>query len=422
MKPYRLIAPLALAFVALFVGAAPPAAHATTCRHADVVFYSTDTLRLAQRLTHGPVGVRGLLHLRDSRPPTARRAAASHRTGPLVRAELPRHAGDPARSVGDLGPGSPRKDVVRRGRRGSPPHGDGGIRRLHRATRGRSTRSGSPSTQQTAVDVFTNAGTARADLRDFVRGLYTGDAGMPPAPGLVFAADPPQVTSDLSQYKQQLEDFYGDSPFWTDMSAYVRFWAQETYADARSWGVAGSTLDDRATHLNDYFQHGLLLGEAGPGSTNAARSFLEAAYTPVGNAAYPLYRARAPARRHRLRLHEHHARADAELRLDADGRVALVLVLDRHRRPVRLRVVAEHEGIPLGSPAATYVSLADRIAGCDPRVRDRIRSAPAARPASGATAPSTERSSRTPGRRSQRGRRRRTRRRDRPSRCRSRRR
>ena len=147
---------------------------------------------------------------------------------------------------------------------------------------------GTPSTQQQAVDVFTDAGTARADLRDFVRGLYTGDTGMPPAPGLVFAADPPQITADLSQYKQQLEDFYGDSPFWTDMSAYVRFWAQETYADARTWGVAGSTLDRPPRRIsNDYFEHGLLLAEAGPGSTDAALSFLEGAYTPVGNASYP---------------------------------------------------------------------------------------------------------------------------------------
>ena len=50
MKPYRLIAPLALAFVCLVGAGVPPVAHATTCRHADVVFYSTDSVRLAQRL------------------------------------------------------------------------------------------------------------------------------------------------------------------------------------------------------------------------------------------------------------------------------------------------------------------------------------------------------------------------------------
>jgi hypothetical protein len=286
VKPHRLIAPLALALVALFVGAAPPAAHATTCRHADVVFYSTDTIRLAQRLhldqsacadyyiSATPAG--------DLMSPRNGVAGPVHLNGPQFHAMPEARPGQWATWV---------QAVAGR------TWFDAGVefrRRMVAAgfdvTQGDTwaiNEVGSPSTSPMGVDIFTNAGTARGDFREFVRGLYTGDTGMPPAPGLVFAADPPQITSDLSQYKQQLEDFYSDSAFWTDMKTYVRFWAQETYADARTWGVAGSTLDDRAAHLNDYFQHGLLLAKAGPGSSDAALSFLEGAYTPVGNAAYP---------------------------------------------------------------------------------------------------------------------------------------
>ena len=53
---------------------------------------------------------------------------------------------------------------------------------------------GEPSNTAMGVAVVKNTGTARQDLRDFVRGLYTGVDGTPD-PGLVFAADPLQVTS-----------------------------------------------------------------------------------------------------------------------------------------------------------------------------------------------------------------------------------
>ena len=136
-------------------------------------------------------------------------------------------------------------------------------------------------------DVLANVGTARADVREFIRGLYTGDGTMPVAPGVVFVTDPLQITGDLAQYKQELQDWFGDTAFWSDMSHYVRFWGQETYADTRNWGVAGASLEARRDYLNDYLQHALLLVRAGPGSVDTARTFLERAYTPIANAAYP---------------------------------------------------------------------------------------------------------------------------------------
>jgi hypothetical protein len=415
VKPHRLIAPLALALVALFVGAAPPAAHATTCRHAEVVFYSTDTLRLALRLSLDQSACAdyyiSVTPTADGSPrggvaPTVRSYGPNFHAMPEIRLALWAKwlQANPGKTWYDAG-----VDVRRR-------MGPAGFD-LSKGDTWAINEIGTPSTQQQALDVFTDAGTARADLRDFVRGLYTGNTGMPPAPGLVFAADPPQITSDLSQYKQQLEDFYGDSPFWTDMSAYVRFWAQETYADARTWGVAGSALTDRLSHLNDYFQHGLLLAEAGPGSTDAALSFLEGAYTPVANASYPY--------------------TEPELNPGGIGFGYTNLTLAQMQNFVStqtdaLRSFSSATGAPdrfgfawspntkgfPSVPAATYISLADRLAGAI-HGSETDPAAPAAHPANGATARSTARSSRRPGRPSPCGRRRRTRRRDRRCRCRS---
>jgi HYR domain len=357
MKPYRLIAPLALAFISLVGAGLPSAAHATAYRHADVVFYSNDSVRLAQRL-HNDQSACADYYI--SVTPTAdgspRAGVASqiHANGPQFHA-MPEIRLTAWAAWVQANPGKTWYDAGVEVRRRMVTAG-------FDVTQGDTwaiDEVGSPSGTQMGADVFTGAGTARADLEDFARGLYTGDSGMPPAPGLVFVANPTQITSDLSQYKQQLEDFYGASSFWAQMSQDVRFWAQETYADARAWGVAGSTLDDRAAHLNDYFQHALMLGEAGPGSTDAARSFLEAAYTPVGNSAYP--------------------QTEPELQPGGIGygftNIPLVPMQNFvSTQTYALRSFSAATGTgdrfgfawwlkTAGVPAATFVSLADRIAG-----------------------------------------------------------
>jgi hypothetical protein len=135
------------------------------------------------------------------------------------------------------------------------------------------------------VDVLKNNPSARDNFRAFVRGLYTGDDGLSER-GLVFAADPLQVTSDLAEYAQDLANWYADSTFWNDLAPYVHFWAQETYADASAWGVSGSALAERGAYLNDYFLHALRAAQRGDGGTAAARAFLANTYTPVGNASF----------------------------------------------------------------------------------------------------------------------------------------
>ncbi|HEY2154300.1 MAG TPA: hypothetical protein VGH33_01630, partial [Isosphaeraceae bacterium] len=144
---------------------------------------------------------------------------------------------------------------------------------------------GTPSTSTLATDVIDDVDGARDAFRDFVRGLYTGSGG-PVLPGLVFAADPTQVSPNVAAYGDELASWYADAPFWEDMDRYVSMWAQETYADARAWGVPGASLAERIGYLNDYFFHGQRVSDEGNDSTDAARAFLDDAYVPLANASY----------------------------------------------------------------------------------------------------------------------------------------
>jgi hypothetical protein len=128
-------------------------------------------------------------------------------------------------------------------------------------------------------------GTARQNVRDFVRGLYTGD-GTLPTKGGVFVSGIGSPTADVSTYKARLQGWYKDTAFWNDMSAYVSDWSQELYGDYRNYAVPGATLAARSERLNDYFQHELALADAGPAEVASARSFLHATYDPLANAAW----------------------------------------------------------------------------------------------------------------------------------------
>jgi hypothetical protein len=129
-----------------------------------------------------------------------------------------------------------------------------------------------------------NLGTARADAREFVRGLYEGDGR--PVKGLVFVIGTIHAATDASLYKTTMQGWLADSDFWVDMDRAVRFWAQEVYGDARRWGVAGAPLSLRRDYLNDFLQHGINLAGVAPEDLEPARAFLTRAYTPLGNAGW----------------------------------------------------------------------------------------------------------------------------------------
>ncbi|MDX6510753.1 MAG: hypothetical protein QOE36_257 [Gaiellaceae bacterium] len=129
-------------------------------------------------------------------------------------------------------------------------------------------------------------GVARANVREFVRGLHDGDGTVPVVKGAVFITGMASSTSSLADYKVRLQDWYGDAAFWSDMSAYVSDWSQELYGDVATYAVPGADLASRRAHLDDYLQHELALADAGPDSVAGARGFLHATYSPLANAAW----------------------------------------------------------------------------------------------------------------------------------------
>jgi hypothetical protein len=133
--------------------------------------------------------------------------------------------------------------------------------------------------------VRTGAGAARQNLRDLVRGLYTGNGGRA-AKGIVFVVGVGQSSTSLPTYKGTLQLWFDDDAFWSDMSAYVSDWSQEVYGDVMKYAVAGATPDVRRDELNAWLQHPLSLANAAPAEATTARSFLQAAYSPLGNAAW----------------------------------------------------------------------------------------------------------------------------------------
>ena len=129
-------------------------------------------------------------------------------------------------------------------------------------------------------------GNARANIREFLRGLYEGD-GSRPTRGDVLIVGFGQRTSDLTAYQNTLQNWLADTAFWTDMGTYVSDWSQEVYGDLRAHAVPGEPVSVRREYLNDYLQHMLVLATAGPTGIEAARSFLQAAYSPLANGAWP---------------------------------------------------------------------------------------------------------------------------------------
>jgi hypothetical protein len=128
-------------------------------------------------------------------------------------------------------------------------------------------------------------GEARANAREFLRGLYEGD-GTRPTRGAVLVIGVGQQTSDVSLYQTNLQNWFTDSAFWADMAAYVSDWSQEVYGDVRNYAVPGVPTSVRRDYLNDYLQHGLVLAGVGPPTIETARTYLGTAFSPLANAAW----------------------------------------------------------------------------------------------------------------------------------------
>jgi hypothetical protein len=127
----------------------------------------------------------------------------------------------------------------------------------------------------------------RAEMLEFLRGLYDGGPTRPDVRGIVFNIGPFSDEVDSSAYKASLQEWLTDESFWLGLDAYAGFFAHEVYASPLTWGVAGVPRARRAEYLNDYFFHFTSLAEAGPDTVQAARTFLRRAYLPLGNAIWP---------------------------------------------------------------------------------------------------------------------------------------
>jgi hypothetical protein len=265
-----------LATVAVLVSGAPSAS-AAACRPLDAAFYSTDSMRLAQRLALNPSACAD--YYISVTPGGADGTVVRTGVAPAIRSNGPQFHAMAEIRFSAVSWGS---WVAANGKTWF----DAGVEARKRMdAAGYDVSKGDTwALNELSPDVIANVGSARADALEFIRGLYTGDGT--PSKGLVFVTVPFHATTDLAQYKQQLQDWLQDTSFWEDMSRYVHFWGEEVYADSRDWGVAGSSLTQRADSLNDYLQHLIRLVQAGPGTTAAAQSFLRSAYTPIANGAW----------------------------------------------------------------------------------------------------------------------------------------
>jgi hypothetical protein len=136
-------------------------------------------------------------------------------------------------------------------------------------------------------EVIEDAPNWRAEVLAFLRGLHDGGPNRPDVRGIVFNVGPLSNHGDLAAYKADLQEWLSDEAFWTELSTYVDFFAQEVYTNVLNWGEAGAPRAMRAEALSAYFHHVTALAEAGPAAVEPARSFLRRTYLPLGNAAWP---------------------------------------------------------------------------------------------------------------------------------------
>lgn len=133
--------------------------------------------------------------------------------------------------------------------------------------------------------VRTGVGPTRSNMREFVRGLYTGDGT--PVQGLVWVAGIGQPTTFLDVYKTNLKAWLGDTAFWADMSLYVKYFSQEVYAGLSNWAMPGTSTEERRGPLADYLEQLAHLAGHAPADLSAMSAYVGRADAPAGNAAWP---------------------------------------------------------------------------------------------------------------------------------------
>ena len=142
-----------------------------------------------------------------------------------------------------------------------------------------------------AVNELTSAirrgdGAKRAEIRDFLRGLYDAGGEGPPTKGVVFIVGIGQRVAEVGTYKARMQEWLQDGAFWSDVNQYVSDWSQEVYGDVRGYAAPGADAATRRDALVDYLRHSDLLAVAGGGVSGTANAFFASASAPVANAAW----------------------------------------------------------------------------------------------------------------------------------------
>jgi hypothetical protein len=106
-------------------------------------------------------------------------------------------------------------------------------------------------------------------------------------PGVAWVIGVGQQTTNVSDYKPQLQEWLQDTHFWTAMDHDLDVWGQEAYPDMRYWGVGDASRHARTTNVSVYLEHPLLLAENAPPTAATALQFLERTYVPLASDAWP---------------------------------------------------------------------------------------------------------------------------------------
>jgi len=180
-----------------------------------------------------------------------------------------------------------------------------------------------PSTTRTDATVRTN-------VKELVRGLYTGMTGSAGRAGIVFMINMGHETTSLTTYKTNLRAWLADAAFWTEMDKYVRFWGQEAYTSATRVCVASATVAGRAERVNDFVMHPgrHAYSSLSPATSLAStRAFFDASYFPLMTA---FWKSPGPygdtavsldAMKHHVSLQVYAARLWLETHTYPDGRI-----------------------------------------------------------------------------------------------------
>jgi hypothetical protein len=129
-------------------------------------------------------------------------------------------------------------------------------------------------------------GTQRANIREFLRGLYDAGGEGPPTRGVVWIVGLGQRVPEIATYKARMQEWLQDTGFWNDMNSYVSDWSQEVYGDVRGYAAPGAPIANRRDALVEYLRHSDLLALAGGPASGTANAFLASAGSALANAAW----------------------------------------------------------------------------------------------------------------------------------------